>query len=142
MAIRMQHPLAEVERLFNRFEQEWSGGGMMPMDAFTKDDTLVLRFDLPGVSAEEIELTSEKNMLSVTVTRPVEETDDVVWSVRERPTGRHTRQVRVGDMVDLGKIEADYQNGVLTVTLPVREEVKPRKISITNREQPALSESS
>jgi len=139
MAVRMQHPLAEVERMFNRLERDWTGGLSIPLDAFTKDDAFHLRFDLPGVSAEQIDLTTEKNVLSLTVSRPVEVTDeDVIWSVRERPTGKHTRQIRVGDLADLSRIEADYRHGVLAVTIPLREEVKPRKITIAVDEQPEL----
>lgn len=141
MAQRMQHPLAEVERLFNRMERDWTGGIGIPMDAFTKDDAFHLRFDLPGVSADQIDLTSEKNTLTLTVSRPVEESDDVVWTVRERPTGTHTRQVRLGTMADLSAIEADYRNGVLWVTIPLREEVKPRKVSISHDSQAELESS-
>lgn len=127
--VRFADPFFELEKALGRLDREWSGG-MMPMDAFTRDDRFWLRFDLPGVERDAIDITVEKNVLSVTVERHREDTDDVTWAVRERPTGRHTRQVRIGDMADLSRIEADYSDGVLTVSMPLREEIKPRKIEI------------
>lgn len=127
--VRFADPLFELEKAFGRLDREWSGG-MMPMDAFTRDDRFYLKFDLPGVDLGAIDMTVEKNVLSVTVERPREDIEGVTWAVRERPTGRHTRQVRVGDMVDFSQISADYADGVLTVTMPLREEIKPRRIEV------------
>jgi HSP20 family protein len=108
----------------------------MPMDAFEKDGSYTLRFDLPDVDPDNVDLSIENNTLTVTASRRAEETEEVNWLLRERPTGHHSRQVRLSETLDTGKVEASYDNGVLTVTLPMREESKPRKVTIqaTNRE--------
>ncbi len=129
---RFTDPFTEIERTFGRLDRPWPSG-MMPMDAFTRDDHFYLRFDLPGVDLDHIDMSIEKNVLSVTVERPHEDTEGVIWAMRERPTGRHTRQVRIGDMVDVTHVEADYDDGVLTVVMPLREETKPRRIDINRR---------
>ncbi len=127
--MRFADPFFELDRALKTMDRQWSGG-VMPMDAYTKDDQFFLRFDLPGVDLSAIDMTVEKNVLTVTVERPREDTDEVTWALRERPTGRHSRQVRLGDMVDVSDIDASYEDGVLTVTMPLREEIKPRKIEV------------
>ncbi len=127
--MRFADPFFELDRALKSMDRQWSGG-VMPMDAYTKDDQFFLRFDLPGVDLSAIDMTVEKNVLTVTVERPREDTDEVTWALRERPTGRHSRQVRLGDMVDVSDIDASYEDGVLTVTMPLREEIKPRKIEV------------
>lgn len=131
---RFADPFTDFERTFNRLDRGWSSG-MMPMDAYTQDDRFYLKFDLPGADLDHIDMSIEKNVLSVTVERPHEDTEGVTWAMRERPTGRHTRQVRLGDMVNFGQVDASYDDGVLTVVMPLREETRPRKIDIA---RPAL----
>ena len=121
--MRLVDPFAEMDRLSNAF---FAGNpavrGMMPMDLFEVDGKYIARFDLPGIDPESIELTVENNVLTVTVERTHEDTEGVNWLVRERPSGRHSRQLRLGPTLDASRIEADYNNGVLTVTIPMREE--------------------
>lgn len=69
-------------------------------------------------------------MLSVTVERHRGDTGEATWTVRERPTGRHTRQIHLGDTGDFGVIDASYDDGVLTVSMPMSEETEPRKVGI------------
>lgn len=126
---RFPDPFFDLERAWRGSDRPLTSG-MMPMDAFSSGDRFYLKFDLPGVDMDAIEITAEKNTLSVTVERHHEDTDEVTWAVRERPTGRHTRQVRITDMADFGSIEANYADGVLTVSMPMREEIKPRKIEV------------
>ncbi len=122
-------PFSEFDRLWKHFESS-SGGGQMPMDAFAKGEEYVIRFDLPGVHPDNVDLTVENHLLTVTVEREPEDTDGATWLVRERPTGRHSRQIRLGDKVDSGSIAANYDQGVLTVRIPMKEEAKPFKVSI------------
>ncbi|MGI8514790.1 MAG: Hsp20/alpha crystallin family protein [Acidimicrobiia bacterium] len=77
-----------------------TAAGSMPMDIFEKDGTYHARFDLPGVDPETVELTVENSILTVTVERPVEDTEGANWLMRERPAGRHSRQIRLGPLVD------------------------------------------
>jgi HSP20 family protein len=133
--LRFTDPFEELERAMTQFGGRWRGG-IMPMDAFETDGSYTLRFDLPDVDPDDVDLSIENNTLTVTAARRAEETEDVNWLLRERPTGHHSRQVRLSDTLDTGKVEASYDNGVLTVTVPMREESKPRKVSIqaSNRE--------
>jgi HSP20 family protein len=104
----------------------------MPLDAFEKEGVYTLRFDLPGVDPNAIDLTVEGNALTVTAERPLEKTEGVTWMLRERPAGTHRREVRLGERLDSTKVDATYDNGVLTVTIPMREEARPQKVSITS----------
>lgn len=126
---RFADPLEEMDRIFENMSQRMRGG-IMPMDAFDKDDNLTLRFDLAGVDPDDVDITVERGTLTVTARRPAEETEGVNWLVRERPTGIHSREVRLGERLDLEQVTADYGNGVLTVTIPVRPEAQPRKVPI------------
>jgi HSP20 family protein len=101
-----------------------------PMDAYRHGDTFVLHFDLPGVDPTSIDVEYERNVLSVRAERswrPVEG-DEVVAS--ERVHGVFQRQLLLGEGLDAEKIHATYENGVLTVTIPIAEKAKPRKIGV------------
>jgi HSP20 family protein len=123
-------PFEEMDRMLNTFGGRWRGG-MMPLDAFEKDGIYTLRFDVPGVDPDNVDLTVEGNMLTVTADRPVEETEGATWLLRERPSGTHSREVRLGDRLDTSNVKAGYDNGVLTVEIPMRAEARPHKVSIT-----------
>jgi HSP20 family protein len=120
-------------REFDRLTQDrWSGGRMpvMPMDAYRQDDHFVVHFDLPGVDATSIDLTVEKNVLTVSAERRWQPSDGAEVVATERPQGNFSRQLFLGDGLDPERIDAKYDNGVLTVTIPVAEQAKPRKIEI------------
>ena len=120
-------------REFDRLTQDrWSGGRMpvMPMDAYREDDHFVVDFDLPGVDAASIDLTVEKNVLTVSAERRWQPRDGAEVVATERPQGNFSRQLFLGDGLDPERIDAKYDNGVLTVTIPVAEQAKPRKIEI------------
>lgn len=129
--MRFMDPFEEMDRALANFGPRWRGG-IMPLDAFEKDGIYTLRFDLPDVDPDNIDLSVENNVLTVTAERRLEDTDDVTWLVRERPSGIHRREVRLGDRLDAGNVYAHYDNGVLTVTIPMREEAKPHKVSISS----------
>jgi HSP20 family protein len=101
-----------------------------PMDAYRHGDQFVVQFDLPGVDPSSIDLTVEKNVLNVTATRrrSFAEGDEVL--VAERPQGEFRRQLFLGEQLDTDNIGAEYDNGVLTLTLSVAEQAKPRKVEI------------
>ncbi|MDQ4069642.1 MAG: Hsp20/alpha crystallin family protein [Actinomycetota bacterium] len=120
---------------FERWAQQLSGGtrsSIMAMDAYRHGDHWVAAFDLPGVDPASIDLTVEKNVLTVRAERswPAQEGEQVV--VSERPQGVFTRQIYLGEGLDADHIEASYDAGVLTVRLPVAEQAKPRKVAITS----------
>ena len=123
-------PIREFDRVF---DQAWSQtrAASVPMDGYRHGDSFVLNLDLPGVDPASIDLTVEHNALTVAAERhwqPVEG-DEVVAA--ERRHGRFTRQVFLGDGLDTDGIHATYENGVLTVTVPVAERSKPRRIEVT-----------
>ncbi len=124
---RLYDPFAEMDRFFGPTRQ----GALMPMDVYESDGTFTLRFDLAGANPDKVDVTVEDNTLTVTAERPVEETSTVNWLVRERPTGTHSRQIRLGNTLDTGNVVARYDQGVLTVTIPVRPEAKPQKVAIS-----------
>lgn len=123
-------PFDDVDRVLGALGGQWRSG-IMPMDAFEKDGVYSLRFDLPGADPDAVDVTVEGNVLTVTAERPLEETEDVTWMLRERPSGTHRREVRLGERLDAGRVEATYDNGVLTVQIPMRAEERPKKISVS-----------
>ena len=124
-------PFRELDRLV---QQGWNGDqrtGAMPMDAYRRGDSFIVQFDLPGVDSESIELTVEKNVLTVKAERTWTRTEGDEIVVAERPHGSFTRQLFLGESLDPDRIEAHYDAGVLTLTVPVAERAKPRKLSVT-----------
>jgi HSP20 family protein len=106
----------------------------MPLDAYRQGSRYVINFDLPGVNPDSVELTVEKNVLNVSAERSwaPEQGDEVL--IAERPQGRYSRQLFLGDTLGTDGIEAQYDRGVLTVTIPVAESAKPRKVQVTSGE--------
>ena len=108
----------------------------MPMDAYRTGHEFRVLLDLPGVDPGSIDLTVEQNVLTIRAERPSAVNGDVELVVAERPTGTFTRQLFLGETLDAERIGADYTAGVLTLTIPVREAAKPRKLSITSNDSP------
>lgn len=139
MMARLVDPFEEMDRIFGVASNQARGGGLMPMDAFELDGVFTLRFDLAGADPDKVDVTVEGGTLTVKAERPLENTAGANWLVRERPTGTHSRQVRLGNALDAGRVEAHYDQGVLTVTIPMRPEAQPQKVSISTGAQQAIS---
>ena len=127
-------PFRDLDRLTQNL---WNGDvrrlNGVPMDAYRKGGQFLVHFDVPGVDPNSIELTVEKNVLTVTAERNRqwgEDVDEVV--VSERPVGSFSRQLFLGETLDAEHIEANCENGVLTLRIPVAEAAKPRKVEITS----------
>jgi HSP20 family protein len=103
---------------------------LMPMDCLRTGETFVCRFDLPGIDAESLDLSAENNMLTVRAERRRDDPQDSTYLVSERPSGTYSRQLVLGDGLAVDDIRADYTDGVLTLTIPVAEQAKPRKIEV------------
>ena len=122
-------------RDFDRLAQQVLGSGtasrpaVMPMDAWRQGDTFIIEFDLPGVRPETLDIDVERNVLTVHAERPPRGGDGEMLA-NERPTGLFSRQLVLGDNLDLTRIEADYDAGVLRLQVPVAERAKPRKIQV------------
>ena len=123
-------------RELDRFAQEAFGTRMrpstMPMDAYREDDHFVVHFDLPGVDTSSIDLTVEENVLTVSAERQWQAGENHQVLASERVQGNFRRQLFLGDGLDTDHVEAGYDNGVLTVTIPVAEQAKPRKVEVTS----------
>ena len=119
-------------RDFDRLTQVMGNGRVpvMPMDAFRNEDQFVVHLDVPGVDPASIDLTVEKNVLTVSAQRTWEPGDGLDVVAAERPHGSFTRQLFLGETLDADRIEASYDAGVLTLTVPVAEQAKPRRIEI------------
>lgn len=126
-------PFRELDRLS---QQVFGTSGtlarpsVMPMDAWREGDTFLVQFDLPGVTTESIDLDVERNVVTVRAERPLRD-DDREMIAAERPRGVFSRQLVLGDNLDTDRIKAHYESGVLTLEIPVAEQAKPRKISIS-----------
>jgi HSP20 family protein len=129
-------PFRELDRLTQQLTGgsapgTWSRPNPMPMDAYRVGDEYMVVFDLPGVPQDAIDLDVERNVLTVKAERrPLTLSDGVEMQVAERPLGAFSRQLFLGDTLDTERIAAEYDNGVLTVKIPVAAQAKPRKISI------------
>ena len=120
-------------RDFDRITQQlWSGTrpAVMPMDAYRHGEEFVVHFDLPGVDPGSIDLTVEKNVLTVSAERNWQAGEGYQVVASERPQGKFSRQLFLGEGLDYDHISAGYDHGVLTVTIPVAEAAKPRKVEI------------
>ena len=122
-------------RIERAFGPAWSAfrpgtAAGMPMDATRTDAGLVLRFDLPGIDAESLDVTVDRGVLTVSATRSEELAEGEKPYVRERVTGTLSRRIRLGDAIDSAAAEAGYSDGVLTIRVPLAEAAKPRKVEI------------
>ncbi len=107
------------------------GTRLAPLDLYRTDDTYVVTIDLPGVDAGSIDVGVDGRVLTVRAQRSAPSVDGTTWLSRERTSGAYVRKLRLGDGIDTEGIAADYANGVLTVTLPVSERAKPRKVVVS-----------
>jgi HSP20 family protein len=130
MLLRTTDPFRDLDRLTQQMLGTTNRPAVMPMDAWREGDRFVIEFDLPGVSRESIDLDVERNVLTVRAERVARNGD---WEAlaSERPRGMFSRQLVLGDNLDLDRIEAGYADGVLRLTVPVAEKAKPRKIEVT-----------
>ena len=112
----------------------------MPMDLYRSGDHYVLHADLPGVDPGSVDVGVENGTLTIKAQRSERTEDGVQWIASERFTGTYLRQVALGDDIDADRISATYANGVLTVTLPVAERAKPRRVEITVEDKPTQAQ--
>lgn len=136
--LRPWNPLGELEghmdRLFSDFagDLSWHGGEWMPaIDVKESDNTYTLEADLPGVKKEDVELTIVDNVVTIKGERKREEqVEENGYHRVERSHGSFQRSFTFPEGFDGGNVKAHYENGVLRVTLPKREEAKPKRIEV------------
>ena len=124
-------PFRDFDRLAQQVLGTPARPAAMPIDAYRQGDEFIVELDLPGVDTSTIELTVEKNVLTVHAQRRRADFEGIELLVGERPQGTFSRQLFLGDSLDSDHIEANYINGVLILRLPVAEKAKPRRVPIT-----------
>src|SRR4051794_14292224 len=113
----------------------------MPIDLYRSGDHFVLHCDLAGVDPGSVQVNVDNRVLTIRAERSPRTDEDVRWVRRERPTGTFERRLTIGDGLDLDNISATWQDGVLTLSIPVAETARPRRIPITTvGERPAVEE--
>jgi HSP20 family protein len=138
MLIRTTDPFRELDRLAGQVFGNPAGTtnrpAVMPMDAWRQGEEVILELDLPGTKPENIDIDVERNVLTVRAERVATNGD---WQrlTSERTHGQFSRQLVLGDNLDLERIEAAYEAGVLRLTIPVAEKAKPRKIEVGGAQQ-------
>jgi len=135
MLLRTADPFRDFDRLTQQLLGTTNRPSVMPMDAWREGDRFVIEFDLPGIAPESIDLDVERNVLTVRAER-VARNGDWEMLATERPRGAFSRQLVLGDNLDLDRIDASYDAGVLRLVVPVAEKAKPRKISVAGAGSP------
>jgi HSP20 family protein len=129
-------------RDFDRLAGEMLGAARtpapMPMDVLRAGDEFVVRFDLPGIDVDSLDVSAENQMLTVRAERTRHDPEGSSYLVSERPSGTYRRQLVLGDGLAVDDIRAEYHDGVLTLTIPVAEQAKPRKIEIRRGENTGI----
>jgi HSP20 family protein len=133
----------EFDRLARRVFGTTNGGAVsrrsvMPMDVIRREDEVELRFDLPGIDPESLEVTVDRGVLTVSANRAEYAEGENPYR-RERVMGSFTRRISLSDAIDAEKIDAGYTNGVLSVRLPLLEKAQPRKVEIHTDGQKELA---
>ncbi len=122
-------PFRDLDNLFGLARRQ-SPQATMPMDAYRRGEDVWVHIDLPGVSAESLDINVERNVLTVSADRSWSPQDGDKHYLSERYQGKLGRQVHLGEGLDSDAIEADLHDGVLTLRIPVSEKAKPRKIEV------------
>ena len=132
-------PFRDLDRLTQQVLGTAARPAVMPMDAWRDGDRFIVEFDLPGVDEDSLDLDVERNVLTVRAERPGLDQNREMLAA-ERPRGVFSRQLFLGDNLDTDKIDANYHDGVLRLTIPIAEKAKPRRIQITsNNEKTAIN---
>ncbi len=139
MLLRTTDPFRDFDRLTQQLLGSTNRPAVMPMDAWREGDSFVIELDVPGVNPETIDIDVERNVLTVRAERVARNGD---WELlaSERTKGAFSRQLVLGDNLDLDRIEAGYDAGVLRLVVPVAEKARPRKIEVStgSRETAAI----
>ena len=128
-------PLRDFESVFSRLSNRaFSGAEYTPIDAYRRGSDVWVHVDLPGVAADTIDVTVERNVLTIAAERSWQRQDGDQVYLAERRRGKVRRQIHLGDGLDGNNLEADLHDGVLTLRIPVAEQAKPRKVQINRGE--------
>lgn len=127
-------PFRELDRLASSFLDVGRGPRRMPMDLYRDGGTYVLAADLPGIDPTSVDVDVDGQLLTIRAERTLNEHEGVQWITREREAASFLRQLSLGQGIDTEGISANYQDGVLSVTIPMTEKAKPRKVQVATGE--------
>ena len=130
-------PFSELDRLTGNLLQFRPGPKFMPVDLYRDGDQYILNADLPGIDPGSVDVDVDGQLLTIRAQRTAATQEGVKWLVQERPNGTYLRQFSLGEGVASESISATYDNGVLSVIIPVSEKAKPRKIQISTPDRAA-----
>jgi HSP20 family protein len=108
----------------------------MPIDLYRDGDHYVLTADLPGIDPGSVDIDIDGQLLTVRAQRTPRSQEGVTWLARERQSGTYLRQLTLGQGIDTTSISANYDNGVLSIVIPVSEQAKPRKVEVSTVSAP------
>jgi len=120
-------PFSELDRLFGSRQ----GPKFMPVDLFTDGDRYVLNADMPGIDPGSVDIDVDGQLLTIRANRTPEKREGSKWLTQERPHGSYLRQFNLGEGIDSEHITANYDNGVLSLVIPLSERARPRKIEVS-----------
>jgi HSP20 family protein len=123
-------PFRELDRVAGALFENRQGLRLMPMDLFREGDHYILNADLPGIDPGSVDIDLDGQLLTIRAERTLKGPEGVKWLTKEREGGSFLRQLNLGQGIDIEGISARYENGVLSVTIPVSERAKPRKIEV------------
>lgn len=137
-------PFTELDRIASSMLQSASAPRVMPVDLYRDQNKYVLTADLPGVDPGSIDIDVDGQLLTIRAQRTSGSTEGTKWLAQERPYGSYLRQFSIGEGVDTASISASYDNGVLSIVIPLSEKAKPRKIAVESGsaslvDQPSLA---
>ncbi|MET0929140.1 MAG: Hsp20/alpha crystallin family protein [Aeromicrobium sp.] len=130
-------PFGELDRLANELTQLRTGPRSVPVDLVKDGDRYILNADLPGVDPGSIDIDLDGNLLTIRAERTAAVHEGAQWIAQERRSGSYLRQFTLGDGLDTERISASYDNGVLSLMIPVSERAKPRKIQLSSSDDQA-----
>lgn len=130
-------PFGGLDRLAHDLTQLRTGPKAVPVDLFKDGDRYVLNADLPGADPGSIDIDIDGHLLTIRAERTVAAHDGAQWLARERGSGSYVRQFTLGEGLDTERISASYDNGVLSLIVPLTERAKPRKIRLATSDDQA-----
>lgn len=132
-------PFRELDRVASQLLDARQGPRLMPIDLYKEGDSYVLNADLPGIDPGSVDVDVDGQLLTVRAERSTRSSEGVKWLAHERPAGSFLRQFNIGDGIDTERISASYDNGVLSVIIPMTEKAKPRKVEVATTGAAALT---
>ena len=144
MVLRRLEPFRELRTMEDTINRLWRGHGgksadptvegwSMPLDVVREGDKIMVHASLPGVDPENIDVSVEDSVLTITATTNADvEREEGKYLMRERRTGSFHRALRLPDTVDTERIQPGYKNGVLTITIPKAESKKAKRLKVVS----------